>query len=162
MGLFIWAWVKVNIILCKFLIFPKGGNFFTILNASSHLVVEEGNHVSVFFASLTGVIGTWATLSLNIMDFTRYTKSQRDQMLGQLYGLPTTTTFFAALGIFVTSTTILVYKRPIWNPVSGHPKFLIDYFINLYIFFSFFIHLFLLFCLYIKVFFSNLILFRLN
>src|SRR4051794_17283225 len=58
-----------------------------------------------------------ATLSLNITDFTRYTRTQRDQVLGQVYGLPTTNTFFSSLGIFVTSATVLVYGKPIWSPV---------------------------------------------
>ncbi len=90
----------------------------TILNASHQLVQSQSSVTNIFFANLTGIVGFWATLSLNIMDFTRFTKSQRDQMFGQLMGLPTTTTFFAGLGIFVTSATIVIYGKPIWNPVQ--------------------------------------------
>ena len=41
-----------------------------------------------FFPALTGMIGFWATLSLNIPDFTRYATSQKAQVNGQIIGLP--------------------------------------------------------------------------
>jgi NCS1 family nucleobase:cation symporter-1 len=41
-----------------------------------------------FFPALTGMVGFWATLSLNIPDFTRYAKSQTAQIRGQAIGLP--------------------------------------------------------------------------
>jgi len=73
---------------------------------------------SVFFPSLTGMIGFWATLSLNIPDFTRYARSQRDQMLGQAIGLPTTMALYSFIGVAVTSATIVIYGgMPIWDPV---------------------------------------------
>jgi NCS1 family nucleobase:cation symporter-1 len=59
----------------------------------------------VFIPSLTGMIGFWATLSLNIPDFTRYGKGQREQMLGQALGLPTTMVAFSAMGVIITSAT---------------------------------------------------------
>jgi NCS1 family nucleobase:cation symporter-1 len=62
-----------------------------------------GEFWAVFVPSLTGMIGFWATLSLNIPDFTRYGKSQRDQMLGQTLGLPTTMIAFSAMGVVITS-----------------------------------------------------------
>ena len=36
-----------------------------------------------FFPALTGMVGFWATISLNIPDFTRYAVSQRAQVLGK-------------------------------------------------------------------------------
>ncbi|MCA9619608.1 MAG: cytosine permease, partial [Myxococcales bacterium] len=60
--------------------------------------------------------GFWATLSLNIPDFTRYAKSQRDQMLGQAIGLPTTMTLFAFIGVAVTSATSVMFGEAIWDP----------------------------------------------
>jgi NCS1 family nucleobase:cation symporter-1 len=71
-----------------------------------------------FWPGLTAMIGYWATLSLNIPDFTRYAKSQRDQALGQAFGLPTTMTLFAFIGAAVTSATIVIYGRAIWDPVD--------------------------------------------
>jgi NCS1 family nucleobase:cation symporter-1 len=62
-------------------------------------------------------VGYWATLSLNIPDFTRYARSQRSQMLGQALGLPTTMTAFAFIGVAVTSATIVVFGEAVWDPV---------------------------------------------
>lgn len=73
--------------------------------------------LKVFFPGLTAMVGFWATLSLNIPDFTRYARSQKDQILGQMIGLPTTMTLFAFIGCAVTSATMLIYKEPIWDPV---------------------------------------------
>ncbi len=72
----------------------------------------------MFFPQLTAMVGFWATLSLNIPDFTRYCKSQKDQALGQLIGLPTTMTLFSFIGIAVTSATIVIYGSAIWDPVE--------------------------------------------
>ncbi len=77
---------------------------------------KEGQFWSVFFPSLTAMVGFWATLSLNIPDFTRYAKSQRDQILGQAIGLPTTMTLFAFIGVAVTSATPILFGETIWDP----------------------------------------------
>jgi NCS1 family nucleobase:cation symporter-1 len=70
-----------------------------------------------FFPALTGMVGFWATLSLNIPDFTRYAKSQRAQILGQAIGLPPAMTLFAFVGVVVTSATTIVFGTTIWDPV---------------------------------------------
>jgi nucleobase:cation symporter-1, NCS1 family len=72
----------------------------------------------LFPPALTASVGYWATLSLNIPDFTRYAKSQRSQMLGQALGLPTTMTAFAFIGVATTSATVLIFGRAIPNPVE--------------------------------------------
>jgi NCS1 family nucleobase:cation symporter-1 len=72
----------------------------------------------LFPSALTASVGYWATLSLNIPDFTRYAKSQRSQMLGQALGLPTTMTAFAFIGVATTSATVLIFGRAIPNPVE--------------------------------------------
>src|SRR4029077_13816606 len=77
----------------------------------------------VFFPSLTAMIGYWATLSLNMPDFTRFGRSQREQMLGQVVALPTTMTLFAAMGVLITSATMIIYHEPIWDPVKLVGKF---------------------------------------
>jgi NCS1 family nucleobase:cation symporter-1 len=71
-----------------------------------------------FVPSLTGVVGFWATVSLNIPDFTRYARSQRDQMVGQALGLPATMTFYSFIGIAVTSATLIIFGEALWNPVA--------------------------------------------
>lgn len=77
----------------------------------------------VFAAGLTAMVGYWATLSLNIPDFSRFARSQRDQVLGQVLGLPLTMTFYSFLGIAVTSATMVVFGAAIWDPVQLMAKF---------------------------------------
>jgi nucleobase:cation symporter-1, NCS1 family len=71
-----------------------------------------------FIPSLTGVVGFWATVSLNIPDFTRYARSQKDQIVGQALGLPATMTFYSFIGIAVTSATLIMFGKAIWDPVK--------------------------------------------
>lgn len=72
---------------------------------------------AAFAPGLTANVAFWATLSLNIPDFTRYARSQKDQMLGQAIGLPPTMTAFAFVGVAVTSATIVIFGEPIWDPI---------------------------------------------
>jgi NCS1 family nucleobase:cation symporter-1 len=76
-----------------------------------------------FFASLTANVGFWATLSLNIPDFSRYAYSQGDQALGQALGLPTTMALFSFIGVAVTGATAVIYGETIWDPVVVLSKF---------------------------------------
>jgi NCS1 family nucleobase:cation symporter-1 len=62
-------------------------------------------------------VGFWATLSLNIPDFSRYARSQRDQVVGQVVGLPAAMGLYAFIGVAVTSATVVIYGQPIWDPV---------------------------------------------
>jgi nucleobase:cation symporter-1, NCS1 family len=72
----------------------------------------------VFVPSLTAMIGFWATLSLNMPDFTRFGRSQREQVVGQVVALPTTMSVFAAMGVMITSATAIIYGEAIWDPVQ--------------------------------------------
>ena len=80
-----------------------------------------GEFWAVFVPSLTGMIGFWATLSLNIPDFTRFGRGQREQMLGQTLGLPTTMVLFSAMGVVITSATQAILTgvdvSKLWDPV---------------------------------------------
>ncbi len=76
-----------------------------------------------FIPGLTGMVGYWATLSLNIPDFTRYAKSQRAQILGQAIGLPPSMTLFSFIGVVVTSATVIIYGNMIWDPLVLAGKF---------------------------------------
>lgn len=71
-----------------------------------------------FIPSLTGMVGFWATVALNIPDFTRYAKSQKAQMLGQALGLPTAMTLYAFIGVAVTSASVVLFGQAIWDPVQ--------------------------------------------
>src|SRR5262249_41384458 len=72
----------------------------------------------VFIPSLTGMIGYWSTLSLNMPDFTRFSRSQRDQTIGQTVALPATMVVFAAMGVIITSASAIIFGRTIWDPVQ--------------------------------------------
>jgi len=97
----------------------NGGGMSTILRESQRLQSGGANadFWKLFPAALTANVGYWATLSLNIPDFTRYAKSQRSQVLGQALGLPTTMVAFAFIGVAVTSATIVIFGEAIWDPV---------------------------------------------
>jgi NCS1 family nucleobase:cation symporter-1 len=77
----------------------------------------------VFWPSLTAMIGFWATLSLNMPDFTRFGRSQKEQVVGQAVALPTTMFVFAAMGVLVTSASAMLYGEPIWDPIKLVGKF---------------------------------------
>ena len=77
----------------------------------------------VFVPSVTGMIGFWATLSLNMPDFTRFGRSQREQMIGQVAALPTTMTVFSAMGVVITSATVEIYGEAMWDPVQLGSRF---------------------------------------
>lgn len=84
---------------------------------------SSGDFWRYFFPALTGMVGFWATLSLNIPDFTRYAKSQKAQINGQIIGLPTSMTFFAFVGVIVTSATAIIYGSTEWDIVKLASKF---------------------------------------
>ncbi len=97
------------------------GGFGQMLSAPSQFEVgrpKEGQFWGTFFISLTGMVGFWATMALNIPDFTRFAKDQRSQILGQAIGLPLPMALFAFVSVAVTSATIVIYGEAIWNPVD--------------------------------------------
>ncbi len=96
----------------------KAGGLGHVLSASAALQKQHNAFWAIFPGALTASVGYWATLSLNIPDFTRYARSQRSQMLGQALGLPLTMTAFAFIGVATTSATVLIYGHAIPNPVD--------------------------------------------
>ncbi len=76
-----------------------------------------------FFPALTGMVGFWATLSLNIPDFTRYAKSQKAQIQWATIGLPPSMTLFAFIGVVVTSATVIIYGQTEWDIVALAGRF---------------------------------------
>src|SRR5579872_5189812 len=104
LALLLWAGAKV-------------GGFGPMLATPSKFATF-GEFFKFFIPSLTGVVGFWATVSLNIPDFTRYAQSQRAQVLGQAIGLPATMTFYSFIGIAVTSATLIIFGQALWDPVA--------------------------------------------
>ncbi len=100
----------------------KAGGLGPVLKTPSkfHTTAE---FIRFFIPSLTGMVGFWATVALNIPDFTRYARSQKAQMWGQVLGLPTTMTFYSFIGVAVTSASVVLFGRPIWDPVELLGKF---------------------------------------
>jgi NCS1 family nucleobase:cation symporter-1 len=96
----------------------RGGGLGHILEQSSRLQQRSVPFWQLFPAAVTANVGYWATLSLNIPDFTRYARSQRSQAIGQALGLPATMTAFAFIGVAVTSATIVLFGEAIWDPVA--------------------------------------------
>jgi NCS1 family nucleobase:cation symporter-1 len=84
---------------------------------------KAGQFWKFFGPALTGMIGFWATLSLNIPDFSRYARSQRDQVVGQALGLPLTMALYSFIGVAVTSATTIIYGETIWDPVDVLTRF---------------------------------------
>ena len=82
-----------------------------------------GSFLPVFIPSLTAMIGFWATLSLNMPDFTRFGRSQREQVVGQVVALPTTMFVFAAMGVLITSASSIIYGEVIWDPIKLIARF---------------------------------------
>jgi NCS1 family nucleobase:cation symporter-1 len=106
------------LILLAWVLYRAGGTGPLLSKPSSF--ASFGAFWKVFIPQLTGVVGFWSTLSLNIPDFTRFGRGQREQMVGQTLGLPTTMIAFSAIGVLITSASkaILVKAKidDLWKP----------------------------------------------
>jgi NCS1 family nucleobase:cation symporter-1 len=105
-GLFLLIWIT-----------RKAGGLGPVLACPSRFETT-GEFIRFFIPSLTGMVGFWATVALNIPDFTRYARSQRDQIVGQALGLPLAMTLYAFIGVAVTSASVLIFGTAIWDPVE--------------------------------------------
>ncbi len=103
----------------------RAGGLGPILEKPARLTGDQ--FWAFFFPALTGAVGYWATLSLNIPDFTRYARSQRDQVLGQAVGLPTTMALYSFIGAAVTSAAVIIYpnvpEKDLWEPINLISRF---------------------------------------
>jgi len=118
-----WAAPYVLVVTAALLVWAVGAaKGFGPLLAHPGTLRTSREFLPVFWPSLTAMIGFWATLSLNMPDFTRFGRSQREQAVGQAVALPTTMFLFAAMGVLITSASAILYGEPIWDPVKlvGH------------------------------------------
>ena len=104
-------------LLLLFWITGKAGGLGPVLSAPSKFQ-STAAFMKFFIPSLTGMVGFWATVALNIPDFTRYAKSQRAQMVGQALGLPAAMTLYSFIGVAVTSASVVLFGEAIWDPVA--------------------------------------------
>ena len=95
----------------------KAGGFGPVLSTPSRFRTT-GEFVHFFVPSLTAMVGFWATVALNIPDFTRYAKSQKAQAVGQAIGLPAAMTLYSFVGVAVTSASVVLFGEAIWDPVA--------------------------------------------
>lgn len=106
-SLMLWAFVSVR---------ATGHGVADVLNLPASYA--PGSFWKIFLGGLTANIAFWSTLALNIPDFSRYAKSQKDQFMGQVLGLPLTMALFAFVGVFVTGATDILFGEFIWDPVG--------------------------------------------
>lgn len=104
-------------LLLLFWITNKAGGFGPVLTKPSKFQTTA-EFIRFFIPSLTGMVGFWATVALNIPDFTRYAKSQKAQIVGQALGLPTAMTLYSFIGVAVTSASVVLFGEAIWDPVQ--------------------------------------------
>jgi NCS1 family nucleobase:cation symporter-1 len=102
--------------------YKSAGGFGPMLAAPSRFS-NFSDFMKFLVPALNGTVGFWATVSLNIPDFTRFARSQREQAIGQALALPTTMTLYAFIGIVVTSATVVIYGTAIWDPVQLLSRF---------------------------------------
>jgi NCS1 family nucleobase:cation symporter-1 len=118
--------IGLGLVLLAWAYFAAGG-FGDMLSRPSQFAPgqpKEGHFWSFFILALTGNVSFWATLALNIPDFSRYARSQRDQVAGQIIGLPTTMGLYSFIGVAVTSAAFVIYKdlpgdakEKLWDPI---------------------------------------------
>jgi NCS1 family nucleobase:cation symporter-1 len=100
----------------------KAGGLGPVLHSPSKFQTTA-EFMHFFIPSLTGMVGFWATVALNIPDFTRYARSQKAQMIGQALGLPAAMTIYSFIGVAVTSASVIIFGQAIWDPVALLARF---------------------------------------
>ena len=100
----------------------KAGGLGPVLHTPSKFQTTA-EFLHFFIPSLTGMVGFWATVALNIPDFTRYAKSQKAQVIGQVLGLPASMTIYSFIGVAVTSASVILFGQAIWDPVALLARF---------------------------------------
>ncbi|WP_233808039.1 NCS1 family nucleobase:cation symporter-1 [Paraburkholderia sp. HP33-1] len=114
----------IKVVMCIALVWwatSKAGGVGSMLSGPSQFAAggkKEGLFWVTFWPSLTAMVGFWATLALNIPDFTRFAKTQRDQVVGQAIGLPVPMALLSMISVVVTSATVVIYGNAIWDPID--------------------------------------------
>jgi NCS1 family nucleobase:cation symporter-1 len=102
--------------------YVQAGGFGPMLSAPSRFA-SFPEFLKFLIPALNATVGFWATVSLNIPDFSRFARSQRAQIIGQALALPTTMTLYSLVGVLVTSATVVIYGSAIWDPVQLLSRF---------------------------------------
>jgi NCS1 family nucleobase:cation symporter-1 len=102
--------------------YRSAGGFGPMLSARSKFG-STSEFLKFLIPALNGTVGFWSTVSLNIPDFTRFARNQREQAIGQAIALPATMTLYSFIGVAVTSATVVIYGSAIWDPVQLLSRF---------------------------------------
>jgi NCS1 family nucleobase:cation symporter-1 len=113
--------LAVGLLLLGWAYHAAGG--FGPMVATPSRFTNFSDFIKFLVPALNATVGFWATVSLNIPDFTRFARSLRQQALGQALALPPTMTLYSLIGIFVTSATVVIYGSAIWDPVQLLSRF---------------------------------------
>src|SRR5580692_2940629 len=113
--------LAVGVLLLWWIARKAGGLGPVLHNPSKFQTTAE--FMRFFIPSLTGMVGFWATVALNIPDFTRYARSQKAQLIGQALGLPASMTIYSFIGVAVTSASVILFGQAIWDPVALLARF---------------------------------------
>lgn len=97
-----------------------GYSFNDTMNASNNqeLLNQNGGFAYVFLTGLMGNIAFWATMALNIPDFSRYAKNNKSQFWGQMLGMPAPMFFCALVGTQFGMSTLLVEGKAQFDPTA--------------------------------------------
>ena len=114
----------LKILVCIALVWwalDKAGGLGPIIDQKSAFApggAKEGKFWFVFWPIFTAMSGYWGALALNIPDFTRFARRQKDQIVGQAIGLPLPMALLSVMSVIVTSATVVIYGKAIWDPVA--------------------------------------------
>ncbi len=106
-ALFVWAWRRA------------GGLGPMLANPVAQSTGRAGATVTgILGAGLTSAVAFWGTMALSIPDLSRFARGQKEQVVGQALGLPTTMALFAFIGAAVTNATAVIFGHRISDPVE--------------------------------------------
>lgn len=110
-GLFVWSCIAIK---------NSGHSIMDVFSVGNDeaLIEANGGFAFVYLAGLTGNIAYWSTMALNIPDFSRYARSQKDQFMGQLTGMPVPMAVCAIVGAFFAQATKFTIGEAMFDPTS--------------------------------------------
>jgi NCS1 family nucleobase:cation symporter-1 len=77
-----------------------------------------GAFLAFFIAGLNSNISYWGPMPLTVTDFTKHAKDQRSHYIGQFIGIPSGIFGLALVGSLVTSCTVVIFGKAVWDPVT--------------------------------------------
>ena len=95
-----------------------GGTGGPLLSSSARATIGGSAYSYAWLSSLTSVIGNYATLSVNMPDFSRYSKASVKWQWLYVPMLPLVFTFISFIGIAATSAGQEHYGQLDWNPAN--------------------------------------------